>query len=507
MKTILLSLLLLSLCVSASFAAIEYEIIDLGKLIDDADGAFSINNNGQIVGSFGGVNACLFDSTGNGNNVYLGTLGGNKSKAYSISDNGLIAGSAYLQSGFPHACLFDSTGNGGNIDIGTLGTDSSYACSVNNDGQVVGCAYYGGRTRAFFYENGSIRNLGSLGVNDSSIAFSINNDGQIVGKALTESRQGHACLFDPISSSNNIDLGTLRQNGGGHSTAYSNNSIGQIVGRADTDLGGWHACLFDSTGNGNNIDLGALGGTVSRATSINDIGQIVGESNLSDWSWRACLFDPTGSGNNIDLNTLIDPTSGWTLKYTYDINSSGQIVGSGSIGGETHAYLLIPVPEPISLDIKPGSCPNPVNVKSKGILPVAILGTEEFEVSTIDPASIFLNSVPAIRSSYEDVAGPVANRNECECTTDGPDGFMDLTLKFRTQEIVEALGEVNHGDVLTLSLTGVLDDETPIEGTDCIVIRGKHKPLNKADINKDGIVNAVDMAIVAENWLQSSIVE
>jgi len=97
--------------------------------------------------------------------------------------------------------------------------------------------------------------------------------------------------------------------------------------------------------------------------------------------------------------------------------------------------------------------------------------------------------------------------NDCNCTTDGPDGFLDLTLKFKTQEIVEAIGEVNNGDVLTLELTGVLFGERPIEGLDCILIRGKHKPFNKADINKDGVVNSVDFAIIAENWLQSSIVE
>ena len=169
-------------------------------------------------------------------------------------------------------------------------------------------------------------------------------------------------------------------------------------------------------------------------------------------------------------------------------------------------YLPEPI-IPINLDIKPGSCPNPLNTKSQGVLPIAILGTEEFEVSTIDVASIFLNGVPTIRSSYEDVGGPVADPNECECTTDAGDGFDDLVLKFYTQQIVGTLGEVNTGDILTLPLTGVLNDGTSIEGGDCVVIVGSHKPINKADINKDGVVNTVDIAIVAENWLQSSAVD
>ncbi len=119
--------------------------------------------------------------------------------------------------------------------------------------------------------------------------------------------------------------------------------------------------------------------------------------------------------------------------------------------------------------------------------------------------------IEPLRDSLEDVAGPVSDNNDCNCTTDGPDGFLDLTLKFKTQRIVEAIGDVNDGDVLTLELTGVLYDpppyETPIEGADCIVIRGRHKAINLADINKDGVVNTLDFATIAENWLQSSILK
>ncbi len=163
--------------------------------------------------------------------------------------------------------------------------------------------------------------------------------------------------------------------------------------------------------------------------------------------------------------------------------------------------------EPRDIDIKPGSCPNPLNVKSRGFLPVAILGSEDFDVYSVDIASIRLAGVAPIRSSFEDVAAPVSNGNDCECSTEGPDGFLDLTLKFEMQRIVEAIGEVNHGDELTLKLTGVLSYGTHIEGSDCVIIHGRHKPVNKADFNGDGIVDMADFAAFAENWLQSSIVE
>jgi hypothetical protein len=48
----------------------------------------------------------------------------------------------------------------------------------------------------------------------------------------------------------------------------------------------------------------------------------------------------------VDLNTLIDSRLGWTLQYASGINDHGQIVGTGLVKGQGHAFLLTPVPEP-----------------------------------------------------------------------------------------------------------------------------------------------------------------
>jgi len=50
----------------------------------------------------------------------------------------------------------------------------------------------------------------------------------------------------------------------------------------------------------------------------------------------------------LDLNDLVDPAAGWELTYAADINDTGQIVGTGRIGGVQHGFLLSPVPEPSS---------------------------------------------------------------------------------------------------------------------------------------------------------------
>ena len=168
-------------------------------------------------------------------------------------------------------------------------------------------------------------------------------------------------------------------------------------------------------------------------------------------------------------------------------------------------------PAEAAVDIKPGSCPNPLNLASRGVLPVAILGTEEFDVTGIDTASIRLEGVSPVRSHYEDVATPVTDGNECECNAEGPDDYLDLTLKFKTQqlaeEIVNSLGEITAGDELVLTLTGALTDGTPIVGEDCVIIVGKAPrslAARRSDLNEDGIVNSLDFAVLSRYWLESA---
>lgn len=121
----------------------------------------------------------------------------------------------------------------------------------------------------------------------------------------------------------------------------------------------------------------------------------------------------------------------------------------------------------VAVDIKPRSCPNPLNVKSKGVLPVAILGTEDFDV--LDIASALLEGVAPVDLAYEDVSTPF-HGELCDCHEAGPDGYLDLVLHFDTQEIVSALGPVTNGDVLLLMLEGEDVNGFPIMGSDCVRI-------------------------------------
>jgi hypothetical protein len=137
-------------------------------------------------------------------------------------------------------------------------------------------------------------------------------------------------------------------------------------------------------------------------------------------------------------------------------------------------------PQNVAVDVKPTSCPNPLNVDNRGVLPVAILGTADFDVSEIDPATVTLEGISPLRWSWNDVATPyepwTGKENEYDCNEYGPDGNADLTLKFKAQEIVSAIGSVSDGDVLVLQLTGKLKDEyggTAFFGEDVVRIINK----------------------------------
>ncbi len=144
------------------------------------------------------------------------------------------------------------------------------------------------------------------------------------------------------------------------------------------------------------------------------------------------------------------------------------------------------VTKSVPVDIKPYSCPNPLDVKKyslkkHGVLHVAILGTKDFDVTQIDPASIRLEGVAPLRWYLKDVATPFTpstGKKHCyeDCTSEGADGFKDLTLKFSAKKLIAALGNVTDNECRVLKLSGNLKKEkgsTPIVGEDVVVIQKK----------------------------------
>lgn len=131
------------------------------------------------------------------------------------------------------------------------------------------------------------------------------------------------------------------------------------------------------------------------------------------------------------------------------------------------------------VDIHPTSCPNPLNVKSRGLVPAAFLGTATKSVDLVNPLDdrgIIMKGVnalggtvvvKAVKLAYEDVSTPYGTTptpqcdgDEYSCTEDGPDGIGDLSLKFPMQGVN---GHSGVADILKGYAQGTVH---------CIIIQG-----------------------------------
>lgn len=230
----------------------------------------------------------------------------------------------------------------------------------------------------------------------------------------------------------------------------------QVIGAADVGTT-WR---FDFDAKRGNIE-----GATTALAFFKVLNPFAGYS-LTKFVWID-MTDVSPTWNSESLPIFIEP--GWEgqiLQFGF-LNTATAYEGSGIFYDNINFDLA---PLGVSLDIRPEGCPNPINGRTRGVIPVAVLGTADFDVNDIDVASLQLEGVAPILSGYEDVAEPYTGAL-CGCTEAGPDGFDDLTLKFRAQDLVGAIAPLEHGERV-LTLTGTLLDGTEIEGQDCMVTVG-----------------------------------
>jgi probable HAF family extracellular repeat protein len=194
----------------------------------DSDGiAYSINDNGQVVGASGpctpfnanlGVymapkHAMLWEG---GAAINLGNLGGDGlgggNHACAINNNGQVVGHSDL-TGDTTFHTFLWTWETGMKDLGTLSGDfASTAISINDPGVIVGGSFDSNfNPRAFVWTGGTMTDLnGALTSNPQKIylllASSINASGEIVGLGVTNDGNLHGFLATPDSAATVLPL-------------------------------------------------------------------------------------------------------------------------------------------------------------------------------------------------------------------------------------------------------------------------------------------------------------
>ncbi|HSW47108.1 MAG TPA: hypothetical protein VLM89_16210 [Phycisphaerae bacterium] len=334
---------------SQATAAQTYNITDLGVATGyPISEAQAINAGGQVVGTLydaGRTQARAFLYTGGPLNLLSSTIA---MTARDINDSGRIVGAMITGAGASHGFVYE----GGVIgDLGTLGGAISYGVGVNVGGLICGASTNGdGRTHAFLVEGGIMYDIhvlaqaaelmsptpGNIIYSHFSEARDINNGREIVGWFTAPNAA--AVTTERAFYYRNERVTELSSLGGLNSRALAISNNGHIVGWSQTGTGVRLATMFYL--NGQVRSLGTPTGTAgwSEAYAVNDSGVVVGSADGIAFVYEG--------GVNTDLNTRIPAGSGWTLQSANGINNTGRIVGYGTVGGETHAFLLTPVTTP-----------------------------------------------------------------------------------------------------------------------------------------------------------------
>lgn len=258
-------------------------------------------------------------------------------------------------------------------------------------------------------------------------------------------------------------------------------SVGMVTRNADGTWN-WNFDTNDGPDQSQTVTVTAtdLSGTASNTTFQLSVNNVAPDAAISGPASTLA-----GTGVNFTLGATDISSADQAADFTYEIDwdgdgsvdqtvsgADGLVVGhsfasaglsnvivtatdkdGGMSTPVTHSILVI---QPVNIDVKPDSSHNKVNVKSQGVIPVAILTTAGFDAAQVIGSSVQLEGVSASHFALEDV---------------DRDGDLDLILHFRTQDLLDALGlSLNSGDSINVAtkLTGETIDQVMIEGIDTI---------------------------------------
>ena len=208
--------------------------------------------------------------------------------------------------------------------------------------------------------------------------------------------------------------------------------------------------IFIGSDDGKLYALNASNGSV--AWSYQTGGQV--------WSAPAVSGDGKVCFGSLDhIVYCLDENTG-NLIWSYDTSTSrlrsspaisDGMLFIGNENGKVYAFGGLQV----DIDIKPGSDPNGINPKSKGLIPVAILTDADFDATDVDPSTVTFGPNDAT----------MAHKNAHIEDVD-TDGDLDLLLHFRTQDTGIACGDTE------AELNGQTYDGVYITGTDSVKTSG-----------------------------------
>lgn len=174
---------------------------------------------------------------------------------------------------------------------------------------------------------------------------------------------------------------------------------------------------------------------------------------------------------------LVGTNTSWSSSTSVELTNLGlgtntiEIRASNDGGPAALRYELWGPEQPTSIaldiDVKPGNGDevDPINPSAKGVIPVAVYSTADFDATTLDASTLRFGSTAVVDA---DGGADAAHGGHAE-DVDG-DGLVDLMLHFSTQD-----AGFEDGDTEAM-LVGQTDDGTDAVGTDEIrTVGGKGK--------------------------------
>jgi hypothetical protein len=214
-------------------------------------------------------------------------------------------------------------------------------------------------------------------------------------------------------------------------------------------LGGWHG------GNLGGEDLWVL--KLDKSGEIDPSCDFISESPIAQIDTSAEVLDSSAAART--MNNFPTDTSATARETT----------------AEMEELCASYVPK-FDADIQPGSCPNPVNFKKRGVIPAAITAFDAGGAALIDPSTVAMVGVNALRCVIADVAGPYEESSDECCDVSQPDENPDLLCHFDARGVAEAICGVFSpppapGDTITVWITGQTYDGDFFRVEDCIRVQ------------------------------------